>query len=72
MMQFRSKSHRAANDDNVVHLITQADRARKLAADHGSSILSDLYEMHAQLCEQNASRKTAKIARRPKLRVLPI
>lgn len=40
----------------VVHLISQADRARKLAAGCGSPIVAELFMLHAQLCEENAKK----------------
>ena len=43
--------------DKVVHLFTQADRARELASESGSELVADLLEMHAQLCERNAQRR---------------
>ena len=43
--------------DKVIHLISQADRARKLAAGCRSPVIAELFILHAQLCEENA-RKT--------------
>jgi hypothetical protein len=45
------------SEAKVIHLISQADRARKLAAGCGSSLIAELFILHAQLCEENA-RKT--------------
>ncbi|MGE4249032.1 MAG: hypothetical protein AB7F09_06565 [Parvibaculaceae bacterium] len=41
----------------VTHLYTQAERARKLAGECGSRLVADLYELHANICEQNARLK---------------
>lgn len=51
-MQCKERKKRAAT--KVVDLYTQADRARKLAAASGSTLVAELFEMHARLCEQNA------------------
>jgi hypothetical protein len=41
----------------VIRLISQADRARTLAANCGDTLIAELFILHAQLCEENA-RKT--------------
>jgi len=55
-----------ASEKNLTHKITQPERARGLAAQHGPSAVADLLEMHAQLCERNAARMASKVPRRPK------
>lgn len=50
--------------DKVVHLYTQADRARKMAADCGSQLVAELFELHASLCERNAQTRQLKRPRR--------
>ena len=58
---FRGKS-----EPNALHRMTQAERARTLAAKCGPSVIAELLEIHAQLCEQNASGMTSKGQRRRK------
>jgi hypothetical protein len=38
----------------VSHLYVQAGRARKLASECNTSLVADLLELHARLCEQKA------------------
>jgi hypothetical protein len=45
--------------DKVVHLYSQAERARKLASVCGSQLVADLLEDHARLCERNAEKRRA-------------
>jgi hypothetical protein len=40
--------------DKVIQLVTQAERARRIASECGSQLIADLFEVHAQLCERNA------------------
>lgn len=40
--------------DKPTHLLSQAERARKLASECGSQLVAELFEMHAALCERNA------------------
>jgi hypothetical protein len=40
--------------DKAAHLLSQAERARKMAAQCGSIMVADLFEVHAQMCERNA------------------
>jgi hypothetical protein len=42
--------------NKVVHLYSQADRARRMAAECGSALVADLFELHAQICERNADK----------------
>ena len=46
------KRQRAPN--KVVHLYTQAERARKLATKCGSPLVAELFELHAEVCDRNA------------------
>jgi hypothetical protein len=48
----------------VVHRITQAQRARTIAASLGHSVVADLLEIHAQLCERSAASMASKVRRR--------
>jgi len=48
--------------------MTQAERARTLAAKYGPSVIADLLEVHAQLCERNAASMALKGQRGRKLR----
>ncbi len=58
-MQDRKKP-RAQKGNKMVRLLTQAERARKLAAECGSSLVAELYEVHAGICEQNARARRQK------------
>jgi hypothetical protein len=58
---FKGKSLR-----NVMHRMTQAERARTIAAQFGPSVVADILEVHAQLCEQSAARVAPKVPRRRK------
>jgi hypothetical protein len=40
---------------NAMHRMTQAERARALAANCGPSVVAELLEVHAQCCERNAA-----------------
>jgi hypothetical protein len=51
------RRRQSSGEGKVVHLISQADRARKLAAGCRSPLIAELFMLHAQLCEVNA-RKT--------------
>jgi hypothetical protein len=55
--------------DEVAHLLTQAERARRMASECGSQLVADLFEMHAQLCERNAQMQR-QCRRRPIVRAL--
>jgi len=44
--------------DRIRHLNIQADRARKMASTCGSSLIADLFELHAALCERNAAARS--------------
>ena len=59
----RPGKQRTRPPDKVVHLYSQADRARKLAVESGSSLVAKLFEQHAKLCERNAELK--KLRRAP-------
>jgi hypothetical protein len=65
-MQRKRRTFRGKSEKNVLHRVTQAERARSIAAECGPSVVADLLEMHAQLCEQNASRMAFKGQRRQK------
>jgi len=54
-MELKRLNFRAKSEKNVMHRITQAERARTLAAKCGPSVVADLLETHAQLCERNAA-----------------
>ena len=54
-----------ARDSKLVQLISQAKRARRLAAACNTPIVAELFEIHAQMCERNAQQY-----RRPRLRVI--
>ncbi len=59
----RKRRNRVSN--KVLHLHSQAERARKLASECGSPLIAELLEMHAQLCEANLSRrKTSRVLER--------
>lgn len=45
---------RRLKPDKIVHLYTQADRARRMAAECGTDLIADLFEVHALMCERNA------------------
>jgi hypothetical protein len=48
------------SENKVLHRLTQAERARALAAQSSSSLVADLLEAHAQLCERNAASMASK------------
>jgi hypothetical protein len=48
------KKRLPGKSDKVVQLVTQAERARKIASECRSQLIADLFEVHAQLCERNA------------------
>jgi hypothetical protein len=50
----RNVKQRPRPPNKVVHLYTQADRARKLAVTSGSQLVAELWELHALSCERNA------------------
>jgi hypothetical protein len=58
---FKGKSLR-----NVMHRMTQAERARTVAAQFGPSVVADILEVHAQCCERNAAKMVLKGPRRRK------
>ena len=60
-LTFRAKSERSA-----MHRMTQAQRARALAAKWGPSLIADLLEAHAQICERNAAGMASKARPRQK------
>jgi hypothetical protein len=49
------KGSRALQMDKAQHLSLQAERARQMAVESGSDLVADLYNLHAQLCEQKAA-----------------
>jgi hypothetical protein len=49
------KGSRVLQRDKGQHLNLQAERARQMAAEAGSDLVADLYNLHAELCEQNAA-----------------
>ena len=55
---------RMRRGEKGARLSLQVERARKMAAECGSPMLAELFELHAQICERNA--KVQK-ARKPKL-----
>jgi hypothetical protein len=57
---------RRRSEKNMVHLMTQAERARSIAAQCSSSLVADILEAHAKLCERNAARMAARGPRRQK------
>jgi hypothetical protein len=65
-MPLKRLSTRGRSEKNVLPRMTQAERARSLAAQSSTSLIADLLEMHAQLCERNAARMAAKGPRRRK------
>jgi hypothetical protein len=65
-MPLKRLSFRGKSEKTALHRMTQAERARSLAAKFGSSLVADLLETHAQLCEENASRMVSKGRRRRK------
>lgn len=54
------KRQTVAGDRKVAHLHKQAERARKIAAECGPSLLVELFELHAQLCEQKAAARQSR------------
>ena len=65
-MPLKRLNTRGKSEKNVLHRLTQAERARALAAQSGSSLIADLLEAHAQLCERNAANMASKGQRRQK------
>lgn len=65
-MPLKRLNNRGKSEKNVLHRLTLAERARALAAQSGSSLIADLLEAHAQLCERNAASMTSKGQRRQK------
>jgi hypothetical protein len=64
------RKRRAGHPDKVVHLYSQADRARRMAVECGSALVADLFEIHAQMCERNAKmrrprRKALRLRKKP-------
>jgi hypothetical protein len=58
-------ARQSSGRDKVIHLISQADRARKLAAGCRSPVIAELFILHAQLCEENAQEDTTASIRVP-------
>jgi hypothetical protein len=48
------RRERAIGHDKLAQLISQAERARQMAAECGSSLVAELFEVHARMCERNA------------------
>jgi len=44
----------ARPDDKVAKAHAQAARARKMAAECGSALIADLFNVHATMCDRNA------------------
>jgi hypothetical protein len=65
-MPLKRLNLRGKSEKNAMHRMTQAERARALAAQSGSSLIADLLEAHAQLCERNAAIMAVKARRRRK------
>jgi hypothetical protein len=65
-MRPKRQNFRGQSEKNVMHRMTQAERARTLAAKCGPSVIADLLEIHAQLCERNAASMASKGQRRGK------
>ena len=63
-MQPKRQSFRGKTEKIVVHRMSQAERARTIAAQCNSSYVADLLEAHAELCERNAASMALK-GRRP-------
>jgi hypothetical protein len=69
-MPLKRQDFTGKSEKNVMHRMTQAKRARALAAKCGPSVVAELLEMHAQLCEQNAASMASKVQGSRKLRSL--
>jgi hypothetical protein len=67
-MPLKRQNFRGQSEKNVMHRMTQAERARTLAAQCGPSVVADLLEVHAQLCERNAASMALKGRHRRKSR----
>jgi len=65
-MPLKRLSFRGDSEKKAMHRMSQAERARTLAAKCGPSVVADLLEIHAQLCEQSASSIASKGRRRRK------
>ena len=65
-MPLKRLSFHGNSEKKAMHRMTQAERARTLAAKFGDSVVADLLEIHAQLCEQSASNVASKGRRRRK------
>ena len=65
-MPLKGLSFRGKSEKTALHRMTQAERARTLAAKCGPSVIADLLEVHARLCEQNAASMASKGRRRGK------
>src|SRR5437868_3635076 len=48
------RGKRATGHEKVAELMSQAKRARQMAAECGSSLVAELFEVHALMCERNA------------------
>ena len=59
-MERKRQTFRGTSVRNAMHRMTQAQRARALAAKWGPSLVADLLEEHAQLCERNAASMAVK------------
>jgi hypothetical protein len=44
----------ARPEDKVARAHAQAARARKMAAECGSALIADLFNVHAAMCDRNA------------------
>jgi hypothetical protein len=60
------QSFRGKSEKNAIHRMSQAERARTIAAMLGDSVVADLLEAHAQLCERNAASMASKEQHRQK------
>ncbi len=59
-MPLKRQNFRGQSEKNAMHRMSQAERARALAAICGHEHIADLLEVHAQICEQNAARMALK------------
>jgi hypothetical protein len=65
-MRLKRQDFPDLSERNALRRMTQAARARALATKFGTSVITDLLEIHAQVCEQNASGMISKSQRRRK------
>ena len=66
LMPLKRQSFKGKSLRNVMHRMTQAERARTIAAQFGSSVVADILEVHAQCCARNAAKMVLKGPRRRK------